>query len=50
MTSIPFSFKASSWCLSARPIPETERDEEINKYGDTCGILTVKNSNKNKWE
>lgn len=29
---------------------EKERNEEISKYGDTCGILTVKNSNKNKWE
>ena len=32
------------------PMAEAERNEEINKYGDTCGILTVKNSNKNKWE
>jgi hypothetical protein len=29
---------------------EKERNDEINKYGDTCGILTVKNNNTNKWE
>lgn len=29
---------------------EKERNDEISKYGDTCGILTVKNSNTSKWE
>lgn len=27
-----------------------ERDEEIAKYGDVCGILVPKNNNMNKWE